>query len=109
MPNHDITITGIDNKGELILSDGGQTNVNQGDTVTWKLGPSSRVKEITGITKTNGDEIYKVRPKKENGSKNWKGEVSPTAKKGGKETYSIAYTPEQGTPSQFDPIIQVNP
>lgn len=108
MPNHDITITGIDSKGELILSDGGQTNVGRGDTVTWKIDSKSGVKEINRIVKTGGDEIYEQRPKKENGSKSWKGEISATVKIHSKEIYSIEYTPEQGTPAQFDPIIQVN-
>ena len=47
--NRPVLISGIDQAGDLILTNGGITNVDNGDTVTWIIGPRSGVKKINNI------------------------------------------------------------
>lgn len=106
--NHNIFIEGIEN-GDLILSDNGHTDVDAEDTVTWIVKEGSGVEAITSIAPDKGSEnVFDPDPAPVGGSgKTWKGTVDRN-KKGRRETYAIGYTIQNGGPSQFDPIIQVN-
>lgn len=108
MRNHPITITGIDPNGNLILSDRGKTEVDPGDTVTWKIHPQSGVNEITGIINNSEINIFSQGPAQVGSSKNWKGTVDPNIPRGSEEDYDIAYTKTGSSANRmFDPKISV--
>lgn len=109
MPNHPITIEGIDSNGGLILSDRGKTEVDPGDTVTWIIHPRSGVNEITGIINNSEINIFSEGPSRVGGnSKNWRGTVDPNIPRGSEEDYDIAYTKAGSTTNRmFDPKISV--
>lgn len=108
MANRPITIEGIDTDGKLILSDRGNTVVDPGDTVTWIIGPSSGVNEITGIINNSEINIFSEGPARVGNSKNWRGTVNPNIPRGSEEDYDIAYTKTGSNRAQlFDPKISV--
>ncbi|WP_194974016.1 hypothetical protein [Aquiflexum lacus] len=108
MPNHPITIEGIDSNGGLILSDRGNTEVDPGDTVTWIIHPRSGVNEITGIINNSEINIFSEGPSRVGNSKNWRGTVNPNIGRGSEEEYDIAYTKNGSTTNRmFDPKISV--
>lgn len=110
MANRPITITGIGGDGSLTLSDHGITNVEPGDTVTWKIGQNSGVAEITGIVNTGPDNVFAPDdPAPLGGSSNWQGTVNPQIPRGSTENYIINFTRAEGDErGSFDPKIQVN-
>lgn len=110
MPNRPITIEGIDQNGLLILSDKGKTNVDPGDTVTWKIHPGSGVAEIKSIVKSDGVNVFSKGPSQVGSSNNWKGTVNPEIPKGSEEKYDIHFTRKGSTQIEIhDPKIIVNP
>ncbi|SMD46152.1 hypothetical protein SAMN00777080_4832 [Aquiflexum balticum DSM 16537] len=108
MRNHKITIKKIFPNGSLDLSDKGKTEVDPGDTVTWKIGRRSGVKEITGIINNSEINIFSEGPTRVGNSKNWEGTVDPNIPRGSEEEYEIAYTKTGSSANQmFDPKISV--
>lgn len=121
MQNYNIIVTGSvpnltnPNDSSLTLSDNGQTNVDPGDTVTWKIGNNSGV----GSFSTINDDISSVdvfgpnpsdNPSPQGNSGNWRGNVNPNIAKNTMENYTICWMASDGTgPYCFDPVIKVNP
>jgi hypothetical protein len=116
MANHIIFILGTkpnathpDNR-DLILSDGGDSKVNHGDTVFWV----NMVPSITSFRITDDNlhsDVFSPDPLQIPGSLNWSGTVRKKEKKDkGKheETYTICFT-QDGQTFSYDPIIKVNP
>jgi len=107
MPNRPITITGIEN-GQLVLSDNGNTNVNPGDTVTWKIGTDSGVASITGIVDDSTIDVFSPDPTQKQNSTSWEGTVRSDVTPGTVENYHITYTTTSGGTGSHDPKISVN-
>ncbi len=118
MPNNPINITGIDplNTNNLILSDGGNSGVDPGDTVTWNIQSGSGVAAIVAIvdkfasTPTAPDLFAPDDPAPwpQSDSSTWRGTVNANMTSGQSESYYITWTPSDGTPDRvFDPIIRV--
>lgn len=113
-----ITILGSNpTTSELTLSDQGTTNVDQGDQVTWVLGPNCGVVNIVAIQdKPNSPDVFNPDPQQLPNSTSWEGTISPTIANGSVESYSIIWTPPGAgwhgqalDPLTFDPKISVNP
>lgn len=110
MTNHPITIEGIDNQGELILSDKGKTNVEPGDTVTWNIRPDSGVEVIKDIVRSDGVDVFSEGPSRVGSSSNWRGKVNPEIQRNSEEKYDIHFTRKgSNTVEIHDPKIKVNP
>ena len=80
------------------------TNVNNGDTVKWKLIPNSGITSLDGINDTSTDVFNPDPSPQPDGS--YQGTVCATA--GQAETYLVEYT-FNGVQYNHDPKIQVNP
>ena len=118
--NHNVTIThGDPVTGILTLSDRGKTDVDPGDTVTWKIGPGSGVGSIISITDDptttdvfNPDPApFPTNPPTNPGT-DWRGTVNPNIAKGTTEDYTICWNStdaEIPPPPCYDPKIEVNP
>lgn len=96
----------------LELSDGGFTLAEKNTDVTWVIADGSGVEEIIDVRKKDGsEEVFKDRPKKQSGKKDWKGKTKDYINHDTKEYYSIFYT-KTDDPDKitfiYDPIIQVN-
>lgn len=105
----EITISGIQPNGDLVLPNNGITEVEKGDKVIWIIGPTSGVKKINKIEKSGGDEVFSKKPAKKLFSKRWVGTISNTVRNGAEQKYDIHYTPEGSTEVVvFDPKIIVN-
>ncbi len=105
-----ITITGIDSNGNLILSDGGTTTANSGDTITWIVNGNSGVASITGIIDDSKIDLFNPDPAPFS-SASWQGTIS-TKKydKERKETYTINYLKIGDSKiHRCDPEIRVKP
>ena len=119
MQNCNITITGSTpntadpDQSSLTLSDNGQTNVDPGDTVTWKVGKDSGVGSIYSIHKDVGSiEVFgpdaSDQPAPQGNSGHWRGTVNPQIEPGSLENYTICWTTASGAgPYCYDPAIQV--
>ncbi len=121
MQNYNITITGstpntVDpNQSSLTLSDNGQTDVDPGDSVTWKIGTGSGLGSIYSIN----DDVASTdvfgpdasdEPAAQGNSGNWKGTVNPNIARGSMENYTICWLTDSGSgPYCYDPKIQINP
>ena len=107
--NHNINIS-LDSSddGILVLSDNGETDVDPGDTVTWKIAAGSSITDITNVfEKTGSTDVFNPDPARVGSSSNWRGTVSSSATAGAEEDYSISYT--VGTTAYtYDPKIKVN-
>lgn len=109
MANRPISIKGIDNQGNLILSDNGKTNVDPGDTVTWSIQPKSGVAEITGVVYGSGVNVFSSVPSRVGNSNNWRGNVDPKIPRGSEEKYDINFKRNgSNTIEIHDPKITVN-
>jgi len=109
MANRPISIKGIDNQGNLILSDNGKTNVDPGDTVTWLIKPKSGVAEITGVVYGSGVNVFGSGPSRVGNSNNWRGTVDPKIPRGSEEKYDINFKRNgSNTIEIHDPKIMVN-
>ncbi len=83
------------------------SEVEKGGTVTWKLKDDS-IKEIVNIyKKSDSQDIFSTDPQPINGSNDWGGVISKTAK--GKESYNIEYIYKDGSKVTDDPEIEVLP
>lgn len=113
-----ITITGSDpNTGNLTMSDQGVTNAQQGDQITWVIGPNSGVASITGIVeKPNSADVFSPDPVKlPGGNTNWQGTINPNVPVGTEELYTINWVVANsgwlnnggGAEKSFDPKIQI--
>lgn len=81
----------------------GQTIVTQadpGDTLIWKLGPCSGIKEITAITVSGSDGFLKYSPIKKDFDR-WKSEVSRKAT--GEISYFVSIEPCQASATSIQP------
>ena len=111
--NHVVIITyGDPETCILTLSDGGETDVDPGDTVTWVIGPNSGVVSITSISDDpNSTDVCNPDPTPfPNGNSPWRGTVSLTIARGSLETYTICWKSASGLiPCCYDPIIKVKP
>jgi hypothetical protein len=108
-----ILILGIE-KGSvnLIMSDGGETIASRNDKIVWDIALDSKVDEIIAIRrKDSSDDVFEPneQPKRENGTKKWKGKIKGHMDVPKTEKYSIHY--KKVGDSQiyiYDPIIRVN-
>lgn len=109
MANRTITITGINSDGTLILSDGGTTTANAGDTVTWVVGDNSGVASITGIIDDSEIDVFSPDPVPVS-STSWQGTIKTTPPTSMEtEEYTINYLKiGDAVIHSFDPKIQVN-
>lgn len=111
--NPKITIKSIvPGTNNLDLSDKGFTLAEKNTDVTWEIAADSGVEEIIDIQRKEGsEEVFKDRPKKQSGKKDWKGKTKDSVNHDTKEYYSIFYT-KKDDPHKivfiYDPIIQVN-
>ncbi len=105
-----ITIIGIKGKNKLVLSDGGITTANPGDTITWIINGNSGVASITGIIDDSQNDLFKPNPAPLSAA-SWQGKIN-TARiaKEKKEIYTIQFL-KIGDPKiySFDPEIEVKP
>lgn len=110
MANRVITITGINNDGTLILSDGGTTTAEAGDTVTWVVANNSGVASITGIIDDSEIDVFSPDPVPVN-AVSWQGTINPTPPSSQEtEIYTINYLKIGDSKiHSSDPKIQVNP
>jgi plastocyanin len=105
-----ITVIGIRGKNKLVLSDGGITTVNPGDTVTWVVNSKSGVAAIIAINDDSKIDLFKPNPVPLS-SASWQGKIK-TAKvtKEKKETYTIKYLKIGDSKIyRYDPEIEVKP
>lgn len=110
--NHPITIIGIAEDGKLVLSDRGQTITKPGDRVTWLIGPQSGVAEIRAIVNLSKptDVFDKHDPPAPLGnSTSWRGTIRQDILELTEEEYCIHYIKTDGSFSDHDPKIIVNP
>lgn len=110
--NHIITILGIDQNGDLTLSDHGKTKTKPGDRVTWKISKDSGVAYIRCIVDTSPPiDVFlpKDPPHQVRGSTDWRGTIDPDITTIMEEEYCINYTKTEGTIGRHDPKILVNP
>lgn len=110
MANHLITITGINDDGDLILSDNGETTADADDTITWIIGGNSGVASITAITEVDSVDVFQPNPTPVN-STIWEGFINPVAPPTEiVETYTISYLKVgDATIYVSDPKVRVNP
>lgn len=110
MANRIITITGIESNDDLILSDGGMTTANAGDSIAWIIDGNSGVASITAITEIAGVDVFSPDPTPLS-SISWGGLINPIPPTSQKtETYTINYLKiGDATIYTSDPKIQVNP
>ncbi|WP_395045329.1 hypothetical protein [Flavobacterium sp.] len=105
-----ITIRLDGNGPGIILNDGQSngsditTNVQNGDTVKWKLLPNSGISSLNGINDLTTDVFNPDPTKQPDGS--YQGTVAATA--GQEESYNVLYT-IAGVKYYHDPKIHVNP
>jgi hypothetical protein len=108
MANHLITITGIEENNDLILSDDGETIASPGDTITWIIAGNSGVASITAITEVEGQDVFNPDPVPVN-STIWEGLVKPVLVET-IETYNINYLKVgDATIYVSDPKVKINP
>ena len=105
-----ITILGIKGKNKLVLSDGGLTTANPGDTITWVVNSNSGVASIVGIIDDSKIDVFKPNPVPLS-SASWQGRIN-TAKieKEKSETYTIEFLKVGDSKIySYDPEIEVKP
>lgn len=96
---------------DLRLSDDGYTVAENNTQVTWEI-DTSEVTRITAIqAKSTSEDVFKHNEKPaEQPDGKWKGKTkdkrNPPVET--KEYYTISYIKADGTPGEYDPIIQVN-
>ncbi|MCW3785876.1 hypothetical protein [Plebeiibacterium sediminum] len=84
------------------------SEVEQGGTVTWKLMDNSDIKEIVNIyKKSDSQDVFSTDPQPVNGSTDWAGVISKTAK--GTESYNIDFIYKDGNKVTDDPEIIIKP
>ncbi len=82
--------------------------VEPGGTVTWKLMDNSDIKEIVNIyKKSDSQDIFSTDPQPVNGSTDWTGVISKTAK--GTESYNIDFIYKEGSKITDDPEVEIKP
>lgn len=105
-----ITILGIKGKNKLVLSDGGLTTANPGDTITWIVNGNSGVASVVGIVDNSKINVFKSNPVPTS-SGSWQGKIKPTKiVKEKSETYTIKFL-KTGDSKIYssDPEIEVKP
>lgn len=110
--NHPITILGIAEDGSLILSDRGKTITKPGDRVTWDIGSKSGVAEIRAIANLSKPiDVFDPHdpPAPLGHSTSWRGTIREDIDEMTEEEYCIHYLKTDGTFSDHDPKIIVNP
>ena len=107
--NKVIVIKKILRDDKLSMSDKGRTEGKSRDKIIWVVAPKSGVAEITDIKPKQGflNLLVDLGPVGNSGNV-WMGTLidvdTPAI-----EEYTIHYKKDDGTITQFDPIIQVNP
>jgi hypothetical protein len=100
-----------ENNDDLIMSDGGETHAKRSDKIVWDIASDSGVEEITNIQrKPNSEDVFEPneQPRRENGTKKWKGKIKGQMNVPKTEDYTIYYTKTGGGEGIYDPKIQVN-
>lgn len=110
--DHIIYITGIKivgGKKQLEMTkDGDVDDAHKNDTITWIIEPGSGVKEIQ-YSKKAGDDVFKDKPAKIQGSENWKGKIKDRLdKQKEEEDYTLYFITTNGDKGDHDPKISVN-
>ena len=107
-----ITITGIDNKGGLILDDHGKTHADHKEEISWHIKQNCGVESIIDISAKAyppNPQIWANEPDQVGGSKNWKGTIKSSGADGLEWNYNIEWDDGSGGPSRvYDPKIIVN-
>ncbi len=84
------------------------SKVKAGGTITWKLMKNSDIQEIVNIyKKSDSQDIFSTDPHSVNGSTDWTGVISKTAK--GKEYYNIDFVYMDGRKITDDPVADIDP
>jgi hypothetical protein len=105
-----ITVIGIKGKNKLVLSDGGITIANPGDTITWVVNGNSGVASIVAIIDNSKIDLFKPNPVPLS-SASWQGRINPArVLKEKTERYTIQYL-KIGDSKIYssDPEIEVKP
>ena len=106
---HTITIThGNPSTGELILNPANLAALTS-DNVEWIIQPGSGVSSIVAILGKDGcDDVWKIRPKKDN---RWKGKIKSKSEIPNPYVYyySIRWKAGSNIPPDHDPIISISP
>ena len=103
-----IIVTGINKKGQLILSDKGKTVAAPGDTISWIINGDSGVAAITAIIDDSKNDVFHPDPVP-TGASTWQGTINKKSKDA-KEIYTINYLKiGDKKVHRHDPEIQVKP
>lgn len=109
-----IYVTGVNPRNhKLILSNDGDVEVDQGETVEWIITNTAEVPSIENIQlKFLSGNVFKGKngslPQRSNAT-TWISKVAEDAKKGKVSHYKIKWTDKNGHSHTLDPKIAVNP
>ena len=100
-----ISISGIDSSGNLVMDNNGNATVPKKSQVQWVVTTTDIASIAISLPPNPEPDIWDVKPAPVGGSKNWRGQVKDIV---GGEDYYISYTTPDGGEFKHDPRIQVN-